>query len=288
MNLAPGAQQATGATADALPLTGLSVLLTRPAGQADKLAAAIQSLGGRVTQLPLLTIEPITERVAVERLKTSIMALDNYDAALFISTNAATLGLEWIESYWPQLPIGLEAYAVGPGTAEILRRMPWAVHCSSVGVTSEHLLALPGLQNVAGKRIALFRGQGGRELLAETLRERGARVDYLEIYQRRVPKYSRAEVLKLIDDNAINTALATSEQIVDTLIALLCVENGLSQRLPERLQGLRVLVPSQRVREHALAAGFQQVIDAGGADDNAMLTSLQQGWAVSVNGKESM
>ncbi len=284
MNLMTGSQQATGAPAGgALPLAGLSVLLTRPAGQADKLAAAIQGLGGRVTQLPLLAIEPITERIAVERLKTFIMALDNYDAAIFISTNAATLGLEWIESYWPQLPVGLEAYAVGPGTAEILRQLPWPVHCSETGVTSEHLLALPGLQDVAGKRIALFRGQGGRELLAETLRERGARVDYLEIYQRRVPEYSREVVLKMIEDNAINAVIATSQQIFDSFVALLSVKGG----FPQTLQSLCVIVPSQRVRDHALAAGFKKVIDAGGADDKAVLTSLQQCHAASVNKKET-
>lgn len=285
MNVTTGSQQATGATAGgALPLDGLSVLLTRPAGQADKLAAAIQGLGGRVTQLPLLAIEPVTEHMAVERLKTFIMALDNYDAAIFISTNAATLGLEWIENYWPQLPVGLEAYAVGPGTAEILRQLPWPVLCSDSGVTSEHLLALPGLQDVAGKRIALFRGQGGRELLAETLRERGARVDYLEIYQRRVPEYSREVALKMIEDNAINAAIATSQQILDSLIALLSVDGGLQQTL----QSLCVIVPSQRVREQALAAGFKQVIDAGGADDKAMLTSLRECQAASANKKETM
>ena len=283
MNVTAGAQQATGATAATLPLAGLSVLLTRPAGQADKLAAAIQKLGGQVTHLPLLAIEPITERGAVERLKTSIMALDNYDAAIFISTNAATLGLEWIESYWPQLPVGLEAYAVGPGTAEILRQLPWPVHCSDSGVTSEHLLALPGLQDVAGKRIALFRGQGGRELLAETLRERGARVDYLEIYQRRVPEYSRAVVLKVIEENAIDTVIATSQQILDSFIALLSVDGD----LPQKMRGLRVVVPSQRVREFALATGFKHVIDASGADDKAVLTSLEQYKAASANEKET-
>ncbi len=283
MNVTAGAQQATGATAATSPLAGLSVLLTRPAGQADKLAAAIQGLGGQVTHLPLLAIEPITERVAVERLKTSIMALDNYDAAIFISTNAATLGLEWIESYWPQLPVGLEAYAVGPGTAEILRQLPWPVHCSDSGVTSEHLLALPGLQDVAGKRIALFRGQGGRELLAETLRERGARVDYLEIYQRRVPEYSRAVVLKMIEDNAIDTVIATSQQILDSFIALLSVDGDLRRKM----RGFRVVVPSQRVREFALAAGFKHVIDASGADDKAVLTSLEQYKAASANDKET-
>ncbi len=284
MNVTAGAQQATGDTAGLLPLAGLSVLLTRPAGQADKLAAAIQSLGGRVTQLPLLAIEPITERAAVERLKTFIMALDNYDAAIFISTNAATLGLEWIDNYWPQLPVGLEAYAVGPGTAEILRQLPWPVQCSDVGVTSEHLLALPGLQDVASKRIALFRGQDGRELLAETLRERGARVDYLEIYQRRVPEYTRAMVMQQIHDNAINAVVATSQQILDSFVTLVQADG----ELPEKLLGICVVVPSQRVREQALAAGFQSVVDAGGADDDTVLTSLQKNLAASVNKKEAM
>ena len=283
MNVTAGAQQPTGEAAGVLPLAGLSVLLTRPAGQADKLAAAIQGLGGRVTQLPLLAIEPITERAAVERLKTSIMTLDNYDAAIFISTNAATLGLEWIENYWPQLPVGLEAYAVGPGTAEILRQLPWPVQCSDVGVTSEHLLALPGLRNVAGKRIALFRGQGGRELLAETLRERGARVDYLEIYQRRVPEYTRAMVMQQIDDNAINAVVATSQQILDSFVTLVQAD----VELPENLLGMCVVVPSQRIREQALAAGFQSVVDAGGADENTVLESLQKTLAASANKKEA-
>ena len=283
MNVTAGTQQPTGEAAGVLPLAGVSVLLTRPAGQADKLAAAIQSLGGRVTQLPLLAIEPITERAAVERLKTSIMTLDNYDAAIFISTNAATLGLEWIENYWPQLPVGLEAYAVGPGTAEILRQLPWPVQCSDVGVTSEHLLALPGLRNVAGKRIALFRGQGGRELLAETLRERGARVDYLEIYQRRVPEYTRAMVMQQIDENAINAVVATSQQILDSFVTLVQADG----ELPENLLGMCVVVPSQRIREQALAAGFQSVVDAGGADENTVLESLQKTLAASANKKEA-
>lgn len=253
-------------------LSGVSVLLTRPAAQAATVADAIRERGGKVLSLPLLDIVPIAERSAVERLKTLILALDNYDIAIFISTNAATLGVEWIDSYWPQLPTGIEAYAVGPGTAEILRQLPWPVHCSDTGVTSEDLLALPGLQNVTGKRIALFRGEGGRELIAESLRTRGARVDYLELYARHVPQYQRDVVLQQIEDEGINVVVTTSMQILESLLALL----GPAITSSATLQKLCVIVPSQRVSEHARSAGFTDVINAGGADDQTLLRTLEQ------------
>lgn len=253
-------------------LSGLNVLLTRPAMQAAGIAAAITAHGGKVIALPLLEIDPVIERADVERLKSLIMALDNYEIAIFISTNAATFGVEWIENYWPQLPAGIEAYAVGPGTAEILTKLPWLVHCADTGVTSEDLLALPGLQNVAGKRIALFRGLGGRELIAETLRERGARVDYLELYTRRVPEYSRESVLQQIEREGVNVVVTTSMQILESFVYLIDVRNV----SPALLKKLHILVPSQRVQEKARAAGFTNVIDAGGADDQTVLHALQQ------------
>lgn len=257
---------------DSSSLSGLSVLLTRPAAQAAGIAKVIETRGGKVVSLPLLEIAPIADRMAIERLKTFIMALDNYDSAIFISTNAATLGVEWIENYWPQLPAGIEAYAVGPGTAEILTQLPWPVHCADTGVTSEDLLALPGLQNVAGKRIALFRGQGGRELIAESLRVRGARVDYLELYTRQVPEYSRDEVLQQIEQEGVNVVVTTSMQILESFLALL----GPTIETFVPLRSLRVIVPSQRVANHARCAGLVHVIDAGGADDRSLLQSLLQ------------
>ncbi len=251
-------------------LSGLSVLLTRPATQAAGIAAAIKERGGKVVSLPLLQIEAVTERADVERLKSFIMALDNYEIAIFISTNAATLGVEWIENYWPQLPAGIEAYAVGPGTAEILKQLSWPVRCADTGVTSEDLLALSGLQDVAGKRIALFRGLGGRELIAETLRKRGARVDYLELYTRRVPEYSRDSVLQQIEHEGVNVVVATSMQILETFLDLIDV-GSVSHAL---LESLCIIVPSSRVQETARVAGFANIIDAGGADDQSVLHAL--------------
>jgi uroporphyrinogen-III synthase len=249
-------------------LHGMTVLLTRPARQSEGIAAAIEGSGGKVCQLPLIEIEPLHGSDEIENVKQKILNLDRYSKAIFISTNAAEQGLQWIDQYWPQLPADLEAYAVGPSTADVLRRLPWPVYCSERGVTSEDLLALPQLKHVQGERIALFRGQGGRELLAETLRARGADVDYLEVYRRRTPDYTTGSVDELIRRDPVEAIVVTSSQILDVLLHLLSS--------PGDIKSLPLIVPSQRVLERARAAGFTRVFNAGGASDDAVLAVLRQ------------
>lgn len=261
-------------------LAGLSVLLTRPARQASGITRLIEARGGRVSHLPLIEIEPVEEGPDFERIKSTILSLDNYAAAIFVSTNAAAIGMNWIDRYWPQLPAGLEAYAVGPGTGELLKQFPWPVHYPATGITSEDLLALPGLRDVRGKRVALFRGQGGREVLASTLRERGAQVDYIEIYRRLVPHYDSVEVLQQLRDDDVKAVVATSQQILEALLGLAGYGSGdkANEALLSLLRQVPVIVPSQRVRELGQAAGIQQVIDAGGADDETVLQTLTRLW----------
>ncbi len=249
-------------------LHGMTVLLTRPTRQSEGIAAAIERSGGKVCQLPLIEIEPLNDPEELEIVKQKILNLDRYSKAIFISTNAAEQGLQWIDRYWPQLPAGLEAFAVGPGTATVLRRLSWPVYCSERGVTSEDLLALPPLDQVQGERIALFRGKGGRELLAETLRQRGAEVDYLELYSRRTPDYTTDIVDELIRRDPIDAIVVTSAQILDVLLHLLN-DN-------DEIKTLSVIVPSQRLLEQARSAGFTRVLNAGAANDEAVMTALRQ------------
>lgn len=280
-----GGTPQSGTGQDGSSLAGASVLLTRPGNQAEGISARILAAGGRVMSLPMLEIEALQQHDDIEQIKTRILALDQYEIAIFISTNAANLGLEWIRQYWPQMPVGLSAYAVGPGTAAILRQEPWPVLCSEEGVTSEYLLALPGLQDVKGKRIALFRGRGGRELIAETLRERGAQVDYIEVYRRRVPDHDPRKVLEEMRAGNVNVIVLTSAQILESFVQLLNSSGGKGPSLDPAQdkeqkallslqQQLRVIVPSRRVLEAARAAGFVHVTEAGGADDDAIFRSL--------------
>lgn len=251
-----------------LILSGITVLLTRPAEQSAALASAITTLGGNVCELPLIEIEAVTDADACEKIKTMILNLDHYYAAIFISTNAAKIGMQWIDRFWPQLPAELSAYAVGPGTAQVLKGFDWPVFVSDKGVTSEDLLALPGLKAVAGKKIALFRGVGGRELLAETLRARGASVDYLELYHRHTPDYSKDVLANLIRDQHINAIVVSSAQILDVLL------HSLHQDASE-LSTIPLIVPSERVRQRALDAGLTIVINAGGADELSVIKCLR-------------
>lgn len=249
-------------------LSGINVLLTRPAAQSAPLASAITELGGKVCELPLIEIEPVTDADACEIIKSMILNLDHYYAAIFISTNAANIGMQWIDRFWPQLPTGLSAYAVGPGTMQVLKAFDWPVFMSDKGVTSEDLLALPGLRQVDGKKIALFRGVGGRELLAETLRARGATVDYLELYHRHTPDYSQDVLADLIRDQRVNAIVVSSAQILDVLL------HSLHQDI-SALETIPLIVPSERVRQRALDAGLNIVINAGGADELSVIKSLR-------------
>ncbi len=270
------------------------VLLTRPADQAQSLAAAVRAQGGEAFSLPLLDIVPVHSPEDTQRVRSRVMALDQYEIAIFISTNAASLGLEWIENFWPQLPLGLQACAVGPGTAAVLRQLPWPVHCATTGVTSEDLLALPVLQDVQGKRIALFRGKGGRELLADTLRERGARVDYVELYTREVPPHSPQQVRQLLQEQTINVVVLTSQQIFDSFHTLLQRVGALDvpqDSAPSPLLGLQhtltLIVPSARVEDIARRSGYPHVRNAGGADDQTVLACLRHCTATHLEPQEA-
>lgn len=250
-------------------LQGLGVWLTRPAHQSQSMARVIEAHGGRACRLPLLEIEPLEDEASVRAIKRAIMDLDQYDAAIFISSNAARLGMQWIDRYWPQLPRDLEAFAIGPGTAGVLRGFAWPVHMPDTGVTSEDLLAMPQLQAIGERRIALFRGQGGRELLASTLRARGARVDYLELYRRRSVEYAPGRIGEALEQENVAAVVVTSAQILEALLPLARTGGP-----GDRLRGLALIVPSERVRERALEAGFGRVYNAGGAGDEAVMQCL--------------
>ena len=168
------------------PLSGRTIVVTRPRAQAAPLAEAIAAAGGKPLIFPLLDISPAND---LQPLAETVARLADYSLAVFISPNAVEYTLPAILAHgtWPKQ---LKPVAIGQGTVKAL-----AVHSISGCVApserfdSEALLALPELaaDKVRDKRIAIFRGDGGRELLADTLRERGAMVDCITCYRRAGP-----------------------------------------------------------------------------------------------------
>ena len=246
-------------------LEGKSIWITRPEGQAEKLKLVLEENGAQARLLPMLAIEPVASDA---KIKALVLNLDKYDLLFFISTNAATLGMDLIHNYWPQFPAELEIYAVGPTTAQVIESYDLKAEFPVERMSSEALLALDSLSDVAGKKALIVRGVGGRELLATALKEKGAAVDYLELYQRTCPVYTPGELAQLYGENTPAGVVVSSTEALDNFSALLARDN-----IP--LDCVPLFVSSDRIAENAAAAGFQQTITMSGADDKAIIDSLK-------------
>lgn len=244
------------------------VLVTRPAGQGVELCAAVEAAGCAAHSLPLLQLFSLPELSPAERGK--VLALDEYRHVIFISGNAVQFGMAWIESYWPQLPVGITWYAVGAATAGALRDHGVAALTPEVDMTSEGLLALPQLQSVAGERVLIVKGEGGRATLREALSRRGARVDELACYRRGAPELEPADLAARLSQWEIELAMISSGEGLANLLALI------SPAETSKFIHVTLLVPSDRVARLARQAGFSRVIVAENASDSAMLRALAQ------------
>jgi len=251
------------------------VLVTRPHHQQAELISAFESHGAQTIALPLLQIAPPSTGEHAASLRRSLLELDLFDTLIFISTNAVRAGVAAIEDYWPQFPVGIRIVAIGPTTAALAQEsLCCEVTIAAGGVTSEDLLSSGVFDNLKGKRVGIFRGEGGRDTLAEGIRDRGGRVDYFEVYRRLTCDYTQDE-LEAVLSGKIPTALtATSGESLAALMALPLLEMPLLE--------MPLIVPSDRVKELALALGFVQPVDAGGVDASAFVRAL-----VRAAGKES-
>lgn len=169
-------------------LAGKKILVTRPQHQSETLCKLIESKGGEAIRLPLIDIRPPPD---TDVLRQTLNRVADYDIGIFISQNAVIWVMELLNKEVHAL-YNLKLIAVGKATARLLKNAGFTEvsHTDSVA-SSETMLELPVLQAglLKGTRIIIFRGIGGRELLAEILVERGAVVDYAEVYQRVPVKY---------------------------------------------------------------------------------------------------
>lgn len=250
------------------PLAALHVLVTRPTPQQEELVAAILAAQGQVLHLPLIEIRPLESRNTPAALIESIQNLNQFDILVFVSSNAVRHGVHLIEQYWPRFPEGIKLVAIGPGTArELTVALGQNVIHAEAGTTSEDLLQLPVFADVKGKRIGIVRGRGGRELLAQTLRDRSAEVEYIEVYTRQLVSYTTQDFIRQLLQHQVNVLTVSSGESLQYLAELLGDNKGQMSLLP-------LLVPSQRVAEQASSLGFARVINTGGADVVSFMIAL--------------
>ena len=241
-----------------MTLQGRGIIITRPAHQSAQLAALIREHGGNPILFPVIEIRDVDDTAALDDI---IRRLDDFDLAVFVSPNAAAKGWAAIHSR-RALPSKLAIATIGRASARELRRLGVsAVIAPSAGADSESLLALPELQAVAGKRIVIFRGVGGREKLRETLEARGARVEYAECYRRARSSADAASLIAAWDRGEIAALVATSSEGLRNLADLV------GPAAHARLAGTPLFVPHPRIAATAHALGLDQVVVTGSGDE---------------------
>jgi uroporphyrinogen-III synthase len=251
--------------ADAQPLAGVRVLVTRPRGQAEHIARLIEQAGGVAIRFPLIEIVAPADPAPLHRL---VDRLDEFDLAIFVSANAVEYGLAAVQTRRAGWPARLPVAAVGEATARALRERGFTNVLAPAGrFNTEALLELPALRAVAGQRIAIFRGQVGRELLAEELRARGARVEYAECYRREPPSAEPGSLPQRFRRGEIDIVILTSVETAHNLRLLLGDAAQQLSRFP-------AVVVSERIAQACRETGLQPIV-AREASDEAVVDALQ-------------
>ncbi|MGH8278050.1 MAG: uroporphyrinogen-III synthase [Gammaproteobacteria bacterium] len=251
------------------PLRDTGIVITRPVHQGEALKARLETKGASVLHFPTIEILPVVRNAELEN---TFGELARYDYATFTSPNAADYAADYLD--FGALPPKLKIAAIGPGTARALAahgRKPDILPRD--GASSEALLKLKALNAVDGKRVLIVRGQGGRELLAETLEERGAEVDYAEVYRRAVPRADRSELAQWFRENRVDVIVVTGRE------SLLNLDHMLSPLLSPNLHASQLLVSSPRVLKVASAMGIRRrPVVAADASDRALVLALVDWW----------
>jgi uroporphyrinogen-III synthase len=249
-------------------LAGKGIVVTRPVHQAAHLAGLIRAEGGNPLLFPVIEIVGLDD---ARPLLALIDRLDDFDWAIFVSPNAVSKALGLISAR-RALPARLRIAAVGRGSVRELNLCGVIEVIAPARFDSEALLDLPQMQDVAGKRIVVFRGDGGRELLGDTLAARGAIIEYAACYRRARPRTDAAPLLGAWARDELHAITVTSSEGLQNLCALV----GAAGQL--RLRKTPLFVPHPRIAETARELGLATVVVTAQGDDG-IVQGLQQWFA---------
>jgi uroporphyrinogen-III synthase len=241
-------------------LAGANILVTRPAHQAGQLAEKIRLAGGHPVLFPVLEIRDTANPGLLLEL---IRRLHEFDLAIFISPNAVNKAMTRI-SATRTLPPGLKVAAVGQGTSRALAHFGLDnVIAPAKRFDSESLLEVAELKEVADKRVVIFRGDGGRELLGDTLSKRGATVEYVECYRRVKPEVDITP-LRMAASGGLDAITITSSEGLRNLCEMVGdAEQAWLKKAP-------LFVSHVRIAETAGTLGFIHVILTPSGDDGLL------------------
>ena len=247
-------------------LAGRCIVITRPAGEAQRLAALTRDAGGEPLLFPVIEI---CDALDPQPLVDAIAQLDEFDVAIFISPSAVEKSLSSITAQ-RALPAKLHCAAIGPGGARALAQFGVReVIIPQDRYDSESLLATNFMRDVQGKRIVIFRGDGGRELLRDTLAARGAKVQTVTCYRRVQPVLDTAPLLQAWARSAVAAVIITSSEGLRNLCAMI---GAAGKRY---LRDTVIVVPHPRIAAAAQALGVTRVVVSDSGDEALMRTVVK-------------
>jgi uroporphyrinogen-III synthase len=252
-------------------LENLKVLVTRPKQQADNLCESIENLGGTAIRFPVIEINKSENQQVAKKILDD---LEQYDIGIFISRNAVEWTLKLLDEKKSALE-SLSLISIGPATTAALKRALSGTVITNCGTNSESLLeneAL-GTEAVSGKKIIIFRGQGGREHLATTIRQRGAKVDFAEVYRRDCPQYDSDFINKIWALNVPDVVVVTSNNGLENLFSLL---NNEQRNL---LLSKQLVVMGRRMFDFSVGFGFAKTPIFTEENDDEGILKLIVKWA---------
>jgi len=256
------------AAADGKALSNLTVLVTRPEYQQSNLVQLIENEGGHAWRFATLAIAPVADQ---QKLADQLRQLEQFDIAIFVSPNAADYAYQALEENGLTLPSSLKLACVGKGCAQAVEQHGRSVDAMPVtGIGSDGLLQHALLQEVTNKRVIIFRGNGGRELLADTLSQRGAQVEYCECYRRAIPQTDAAGLIDSWRNGGIDVVTITSTQALKNLRSML------GEHADSLLSTTPVIAISQRIAETARELGSQVVLVTDDTSDEAIVDCIKR------------
>ena len=246
----------------------MSILVTRPSPAGEQLVSRLRTLGQVAWSFPLIEFSPGRE---LPTLFDHLNALQEGDLVFALSQHAVEFAHAHLQQHAHTWPIAPHYFAIGRTTALALHTVSGIdVRYPLDREISEVLLQLPELQTIAGKRALILRGNGGRELLGETLTARGADVTFCECYQRCAKYYDGAQEAMRWKARGVNTLVITSGEMLHQLWSLV-----LEWYRDYWLLRCRLLVVSERLANLARELGWQDILIAENADNDALLRALQ-------------
>ncbi|WP_413736672.1 uroporphyrinogen-III synthase [Sodalis sp. RH21] len=245
----------------------MSILVTRPSPAGEELVNRLRARGRSAWHLPLIDFSPGRE---LAQLPARLAAMAPGNLVFVVSKHAVNYAHPFLARQGVSWPAHVKYYAVGRASGLNLHTVSGLpVEFSRAGDSSEHLLALSSLQRIAGLRALILRGNGGREVLEETLRQRGVEVCYSECYQRSPVHYDGEAQSRRCLQLEINTLIITSGEMLQQFYTL----------IPEYyrttwLLQCRLIVVSERLGALARQLGWTDIVVANAADNDALMRVL--------------